>query len=210
MSHNSGPPIKWPADAVDPSGADLAGPLRSLLEGLNLLETEDDKKKSQEKGNYSTPWSLQVITAGSFQLSKVGTALVATLGGGAAVWAAVKGFWISQHDPDRLAYIGAAALIVSVLAVAIAIIVHSDVMARAQATAAEYDARARSATAFLNTARPVTTRPRYLIKTRTRNDWQVINAFAVNASEGLVVQLPGGGQVKPKDIQAITSIPDWV
>ena len=164
--------------------------LRSLLEGLNLLETEDDKKKSQEKGNYSTPWSLQVITAGSFQLSKVGTALVATLGGGAAVWAAVKGFWISQHDPDRLAYIGAAALIVSVLAVAIAIIVHSDVMARAQATAAEYDARARSATAFLNTARPVTTRPLYWIKTRTRNDWQVINAFAVNASEGLVVQLP--------------------
>ena len=116
MAINAGPPIKWPADAVDASNTDLAGPLRDLLQELNLLETKQDQATSQSKGiNASTPWSLQVITAGSLQLSKVATVIVSSLGGGAAIWAAVKGFWISQHDPDRLAYIGAAAVIVSVM-----------------------------------------------------------------------------------------------
>jgi hypothetical protein len=159
-------PIKWPADAVDPTNTDLCVPLRNLLQELNLLETQHDEENSKRGGAGTTPWSLQAITAGSLQLSKVVAALVTSLGGGAALWAAVKGFGISQHDPDRLAYIGAAAVIVSAMALALAVIVRSDVMARAQATAAQYDARARCAAAFLETARTVAVSPRHLARTQ--------------------------------------------
>ena len=114
--------VRWPADAIDATSTDLGGPLRSLLEDLNLLETQQDQHDGVQALS-TTPWSLQVITAGSLQISKVTATLVGGLGGATAVWAAIKGFWISQHDPDRLAYIGAAAVIVSVLAVSLAIIV---------------------------------------------------------------------------------------
>lgn len=204
------PPVRWPADAIDATSTDLGGPLRSLLEDLNFLETQQDQHDGVQALS-TTPWSLQVITAGSLQISKVTATLVGGLGGATAVWAAIKGFWISQHDPDRLAYIGAAAVIVSVVAVALAIIVRSDVIARAQATAAEYDARARTAVAFLQTARPAPARPpRYVIKIQGNNNWQVVEAFEVDANAGLVAQISGGVRVVPGNIEAITSIPDWI
>ena len=202
------PPIRWPADAVDSTGTDLATPLQRLLLELNLLESQPDVALNRKA---STPWSLQVITAGSLQLTKVTSGLIGTLGGAGAIWAAVKGFAISQHDPDRLAYIAAAAAIVSLVAIAIAIIVRSDVMARAHATAAEYDARARSAAAFLETARPAPQRPpRYIIRQRNNNNWQVVEAFLADANQGLVAQVSGGATVPPANIEAITSVPEWI
>jgi hypothetical protein len=180
MANSATSPIKWPADAVDPSNTDLALPLRNLLQELNLLETQHDEENSKRGGIGTTPWSLQAITAGSLQISKVVAALVTSLGGGAAVWAAVKGFGISQHDPDRLAYIGAAAVIVSAMAFALAVIVRSDVTARAQATAAQYDARARCAAAFLETARAVAVSPRHTARTEDHDRSEQVGEFEVD------------------------------
>jgi hypothetical protein len=200
MANSATSPIKWPADAVDPSCTDLAVPLRNLLQELNLLETQHDEENSKRGGVGTTPWSLQAITAGSLQLSKVVAALVTSLGGGAALWAAVKGFGISQHDPDRLAYIGAAAVIVSAMALALAVIVRSDVMARAQASAAQYDARARCAAAFLETARTVAVSPRHQTKTQDHelplqaDEFEVELAYVVPAARKATARSQKPGQ----------------
>lgn len=209
MTHSEPGAVAWPADAIDASAGDLAVPLRNLLVELNILETKADQDASGKKfGGKATPWSLQVITAGSLQLSKVVSGLVGALGGGAALWAAIKGFALSQHDPDRLAYIGAATAIVAVVALALAVVVRSDVMARAQATAAEYEARAQTAAAFLAAARPVAARSRYVIRIGDYDKWQLVESFEM--SERSLIANIAGRKVPAKDIEAIASVPDWV
>ena len=177
--------VQWPA-----GGDDLLPPTRSLLEDLNVLEKKDEKVNPVR-----TPESLQVITAGSTALSKTIATLVAALGGGTVIWAAVKGFWIAQGENQRIAYIGATALIVSAVVIALAIIVRSDVQGRAIASAAEYEARAKIANAFLQTSQQIA-EARYLLKKKGQDGqdgqegWFDVKSFGTD-SKGFFVKIEG-------------------
>jgi hypothetical protein len=179
-------PVQWPGAAVDSTGADLSAPVLTFLKDLNLLEDPQ-----QHVTAFSTPASLQVITAGSTALSKTAASLVASVGGGAALWSAIKGFWIAQPQAQRLAYIAATALIVAVVALALALNVRADLHARALASAAEYDARAQAATAFLQTAQQVAG-TRYVLKQKGRPGWFDVHDFQADGAGGLVAVIDGG------------------
>jgi hypothetical protein len=115
-------------------------PARTLLEDLNLLETKDD----QLRGNslWSTPWSLQVITAGATSVTK----WVASIGGVAGLMASigtvVTALNAVDNVPLQLVSVGALAVVLSVTVLSVALMVRADVGARASVTAAEYQARA--------------------------------------------------------------------
>lgn len=188
--------VQWPAAAVDSGGDDLLPPTRSFLEKLNVLEKEGERVTPIQ-----TPQSLQVVTAGSTALSKTISTLVAALGGGTVVWAAVKGFWIAQPENQRIAYIWATALIVSAVAIALAIIVHADVRGRSVASAAEYEARANIAKAFLQTSAQIA-EARYLLKKKGQDGWFDVKSFGKDDSKGFYVKIEGD-TVYPDEIEHI-------
>ncbi|NHC43681.1 hypothetical protein [Motilibacter aurantiacus] len=142
--------VTWP-----PADGDLSVPIQGLLKNLELLERREQGPGETKSPTVTlvggTPASLQVITSGATSLAKWMALALGTVGGGSGAWAAVKGFWLNEDETLRLAYTGAAALILSAVAVSIAIIVRGDVTARASAMAAEYAARSQVAAAMLTT-----------------------------------------------------------
>ncbi len=144
MPSDSNNQASWPPNT---------SPARALLEDLNLLETKDD----QLRGNslWSTPWSLQVITAGATSATK----WVASIGGAAGLMAsigtAVTALNAGDNVPLQLVAVGALAVILSATILAIALMVRADVGARASVTAAEYQARALLASTYLQASEPI-------------------------------------------------------
>ncbi|TDD29011.1 hypothetical protein E1218_05420 [Kribbella turkmenica] len=59
--------VQWPSNAVNADGDDLSQPVQQFLLDLRLLE---DKNEIASK-TFTTPASLQVITAGATSLGKV-------------------------------------------------------------------------------------------------------------------------------------------
>lgn len=143
--------IVWPA-----ADGDLLGPMQGVLEGIAVLETKEDQSSAEKKENSllsftqaTTPYSLQVITAGALAFSQQAAKVVAGLGGVTAILAAIKGIWYTSNSTEAAAMVGGAAFVLAALFVALAVIVRSDVQARSLAQAAEYQARARVAATFL-------------------------------------------------------------
>jgi hypothetical protein len=138
--------LKWPAHAIDDDAGDLAEPTATLLRGLSVLESAEDANTRTTVGG--TPQSLQVITAGALQATKI-SGVFAGIGGlsgaATAAWAAFQ----AEDVSVRVALVGAVAVILAATVIAIALIVRSDVQSRSQATAAEYGARASIAGTFL-------------------------------------------------------------
>ncbi|MGE5132998.1 MAG: hypothetical protein ACM32E_08830 [Gemmatimonadota bacterium] len=178
--------IQWPSAAVS-SDDDLGSPAAAFLVKLNLLEKDGEL---DQVGLFRTPPSLQVITAGGTALSKGSAAAVASLGGGAAVWAVVKGFWTTQPGDQWLAYIGAAALTIAAVVIALALIVRADVQARASATAAQYAARAETAVAFLQTTQQIAAQ-HYVIQRNGTNIWLDVKSFEEDPARGVVAVIDG-------------------
>jgi hypothetical protein len=187
--------VKWPA-----ADGNLLGPTRDLLQGLSVLEGQQSGTKANEQENSfnpfsptTTPYSLQVITAGSLAFSQQGARLVTGLGGVAVILAAIKGIWFSSGNAEKVGFIASAAVVLAALFVSLAIIIRSDVQARSTAQAAEYAAREHIAAAFLraaelaqaDSAAHVT---RYWIKTASAPGWQPVDHFDT-ASTGLVAVL---------------------
>jgi hypothetical protein len=106
------------------------------------------------------PVSVSIIESGATAASKAWAAAIAVLGGGTAVWAAVTDFWNGQPSPTRAALVIAAAIVVAACALGAALIMYGDVRARGQGAAAQYQARASVASAFLRGAIRVNDRPR--------------------------------------------------
>lgn len=116
-----------------------------LLVSLELLPA----KTKDAVTAFSTPHSLQVITAGALALSKWAVGLIAALGGSGVILAWLNDFWAGEAIPVRVAITLGLSLLLAALAIAVAAIVRADVHARATATAAQYHARARVAAAFI-------------------------------------------------------------
>jgi hypothetical protein len=176
--------VKWPA-----ADGNLLGPTRDLLRGLAVLEDDQAGAKANEQENSfnpfsaaTTPYSLQVITAGSLAFSQQAAKLVTGLGGVAAILAVIKGIWFSSGAAEKVALIGGAAVVLAALFVSIAIIVRSDVLARSRAQAAEYAAREHIAAAFLRAAERAQADSaghvdKYWLKTTGATGWQAVDHF---------------------------------
>jgi len=191
--------VKWPA-----VNTDLLGPTKDLLEGVSVLESVDDisaasgsaAPKDQPFNPFSTsttPYSLQVITAGSLAFSQQAVKIVTALGGSAAILAAIKAIWFTSGAAEKAAIIAGAAAVLVAVFISLAIIVRSDVQARATAQAAEYDARARIASVFLQTAEsaqpgsiPAATRKYFLRRTGSQA-WLEVDHFEASANGFIAV-----------------------
>lgn len=199
--------VTWPS-----AKGDLLGPTEDFLRGLNVLEgdpaTPNEKENSFNPfAQATTPYSLQVITAGSLAFSQQGARIVTGLGGITVILAAIKGIWYSSGTGERVAFIGGAAIVLAALLVSLAIIVRSDVQARSTAQAAEYAARAEIASAFLQTVEraqldSAVSTQRYWLRTNTMQAWQAVDHFEKGAA-GFVAVLADTShtQVQCNDIQ---------
>jgi hypothetical protein len=176
--------VRWPGKGYDPEGTDLSQPMRQLLVDLNLLEnpTPDDKAHWR----FGTPRSLQVITSGASSISKLVVGAVGGVGGLSALATGLNGFFgkVGPNNLDtpmvRTAFIVAGALLGAAVAISLAIVVRADVSARAASTAAQFDARARVASALLRSyVAPAVAPPAetpYAVQTKD-NSWHLVKEF---------------------------------
>jgi hypothetical protein len=150
------PNVQWPGQPTS-LDSDLLQPTGDLLRGLALLENNPDPgtQEAQTAASTSafgaTPYSMQVITAGSLALSKTAMRIITGLGGFAAVGATVSSFFQNLDPAPQVALLGGAAIVLAASAISIAIVVRADVSARGSAQAAEYQARGLVASNFLQT-----------------------------------------------------------
>ena len=211
--------VRWPQNAVDAEGDDLVEPIATLLRKLALLETKEDVKKGVRPLR-GTPHSLQVITAGATEASKVAGIAASS----AAVTGAIASAWSAYLATElalKIALVAAAGVIVAAGVIAIAIIVRSDVGARADATVAEYRARAVISAEFLRQAAgnvvsevaPGTSAallhalaafPDRLTVEAPDGGEQRVTGVALR-SEGLQVRLASGDWIKIGDVTGFTA-----
>ena len=133
------PPVSWPGKPAAATGSDLLQPARDFLQGVGLLENATDAQAQTEPTEKpfnpftpsTTPYSLQVITAGTLAFSREAAGIVSSLGGVTVILAAIKGIWFSSSNSERVTFIGGAAVVLAAVFVSIAIIVRSDVQAGA-------------------------------------------------------------------------------
>jgi len=141
--------LKWATPAVDfdpPMGLDR------LLQCLQLLAT-DAARKEGASWLGGTPASLQAIKSGALSSTKWASGAVATLGGVtgaiATIGGYVKSFGTNAGDAATVALIAGGAGLLGAVAIALAIFVGTDLLARGMATAARHQGRAEVASAFL-------------------------------------------------------------
>jgi len=157
--------LTWATSALDVSPPIS---LDALLQGLQLLAT-DAARKTGASFRGGTPASLQVIKSGALSITKWASGLVATVGGLTAATGAVAGaigaFGDAAGAPETAALIAGSAVLLGLVAIALAVFVAADVLARGIATAARHEGRAEVASAFLsatggmprsNGAKPIT------------------------------------------------------
>lgn len=72
------------------------------------------------------------------------------LGGATAITAAITKFWNGEHGDVRIALLATTGAVIAVIAIALAMIISSDLRARAAGAVAIYDARAKVASAMLD------------------------------------------------------------
>ncbi len=148
--------VQWPKSAVgtDDKDQDLGPPLNQLLIDVGVKGSSTDQRDAGRPiaAITGTPDSVAIIEAGATAASKGWATFLALFGGGAVVWAKLDGFWSSKSNGVQAALVGGLALVVAAVVVAIGLVMYGDVRARGQAAAAQYQARAIIAKAFLDTA----------------------------------------------------------
>jgi len=167
-------PTQIPTDAV--GGNDILAPVQALLRGMSILPADGDMTKTGPAAAVTGgPDSVSIIEAGGTALSKGFASLIALVGGATVVTTVVTGFWKHESTSVRVTLLGGSAFLLAAAAIAIALIVASDVAGRASGAVALYDARRHVATALLelsltahlgdsgsadSAVAPVTSRPR--------------------------------------------------
>lgn len=183
----NGRTVQWPIEAVGDSD-DLSNPTRELLTSLGFMAFADDEIESKVFG---TPYSLQVIKAGSLALTKWWTGIIAGVGGVTGLAALIARPWTVADEPVKIAYVAAAAFLLAAVAVSIAIIVRSDVSARARAAQAEYLGRAQVATGFLEATRTLTPTPQHWVSKSSGGAQLAVRGLEFDATEGLLFVTEG-------------------
>lgn len=139
--------VEWPDMAEEAST-----PLTCMLRDLNLLEADDFKKTW-----LGTSFDKQAITSGATAVAKIAAPGVGIVGLLGSVGTYIKGF--SATGPADWVLLGCATVLLAVTAIAVAIMVKADLTARATASAAQYQARASAADAYLRMLQPMAHKP---------------------------------------------------
>jgi hypothetical protein len=150
-----------------------------------------------------TPYSLQVIKAGATALSRRWAVIVAAAGGLPALgtillsWTNILG---RQDNAPlvRAAFLVSGSVLLSTVVLAIAIIVKSDVAARAMGTAAQRQAEADIAVASLTSYQYALTTPSYLVKKR---DGTLLKVDAFKVEGGQLRVSSDGANIPNRDIE---------
>jgi hypothetical protein len=206
--------VQWPGQPVS-TDKDLLAPTARFLRGLAVLENEPKDSNpeatavSSNRAFAATPYSLQVITAGTLTFSKTASRFVAGLGGLSGIAAAFSGFFGGLNSGPQAALLGGAALVLASALLAIAIIVRSDVIARSTAQAAEYQARGQIAAMFLETtAKPIPpaampAATTLWIKRKGIDKWIEVSRWTPDLTNGVVAVLKDeqGTRVSIGDIE---------
>jgi hypothetical protein len=133
----------------------LAPSLQSLLRDIDVLHSQAVDNAVPAGTNVvtavHTPYSLQVIRSGALSLTKLWATIVAAAGGLTLLGALFAGFWATTNQDERMVLFAAAAVFLSATVLAIAIIVRSDVMARAAAVQARYAVRGDATSKWIDT-----------------------------------------------------------
>jgi hypothetical protein len=139
--------VKFPDDAIGDEN-DLLTPAEKLLTGLDLLGPDG------AGGGIASPpaQSVAILEANATALSKGWATVIAAVGGISVVTGSVSAFWTGQSSGIRIALIAGVAGVLAAAAIALAIIVSSDVRGRATGATAIYAARAAITVEFLRGA----------------------------------------------------------
>jgi hypothetical protein len=147
--------LKWPVPAADVERSKAVS-LDTLLQALQLAASDEDRQASTDdnlRWDSPTPASMQVIKSGALALTKTWTKFVTGAGGLTAALSAIVGGVVAAFngasDPIAVTLLGGAALIISFVAIALALFVKGDLEARGMATAARHQGRADVAAMFL-------------------------------------------------------------
>ena len=197
---SSDPPItngavRWPAQACDHAGTDLAAPMTALLRQADVLGDEADQADGATGLNWATPPSLQVIEAGASSLSKWMAGVVASLGGASVVLGTIGASWEAAGESLQIALVVAAAVLLAAVVIAIALIVRADLAARSTATAAQYEARAALGNAFIHGA--VTHRPAEYMVMSKGGAWAPVKEITYDDDHGGLVMVTEDGDRMP-------------
>jgi hypothetical protein len=125
-----------------------------------------------------------------------------------AVATGFAGFAVTNSSERMAAIIGVSAILAAT-ALGLAIIVRADVQARATASAAQYEARARVTDAFLSRSHPVAT-PRYFVtRAADKGRWTEVVGFTVESGEQgpyLAARTLSGDHIRGNEIAGITTV----
>ena len=199
------PTVQWPTSAVGENSNDLLTPLNDLLLNLNVLEpTDSDGEPLKKTTPLRTPFSLQLITAGSTTMSKwIGTT-IAGLGGASTVLAGIRAFVGGLPDTVKVGWAAAAAGCLIATIIGLAIILRADVSGRAKAAAAEYAARADIAAQFLALARP---QSQYFVKQPGYNQpFMPVQAFVLKDGQ-IAVKVDGNTILDGSKVEGLVPLP---
>jgi len=197
--------VQWPTSPVAEKGSDVLDPLTKLLFNLNVLEGTDSSGAPLQPTLWSTPYSLQVITAGSTAASKwVGT-VIASLGGLSTLLAGLRAFVGTLDDTVKVGWAAAAAACLIATIIGLAIIVRADIAGRAQATAAEYAARRVIAAQFLALARP---QSQYFVKKPGYNEaFTPVQSFILQGGQ-IAAKVDESTVLSGSDVEGLVPLPD--
>jgi hypothetical protein len=192
------PTPTWPSSA--------GSSIQALIENLRAVGQSD--AEANHKVNV-TPYSLQVLQAGATALSRRWAVIVAAAGGLPALLAIFQSITNKlgrqdHSDVVRAAFLVSGSVLLSTVVIAVAIIVRSDVMARATATAAQKQAEATIAVASLTSYQFAQTPPApigpFLLKKKD-GTIQKVESFAI--SNGDLHVYSGGQCIDRADIDFI-------
>jgi hypothetical protein len=188
--------VRFPGSVQDPPGDDLSKPVAQLLNDLNVLGTPEELKQANGAGSVlgGPPQSVAIIEAGATALGKWWATALGAGAGLTGVVAAIQGIWGNEHDPVRVAFIAAAAVVLAALAISIGIIVSSDVRGRAIGAVAQYEVREQVASTFLSLSRPTA----QCLAGQSTNAVAEVTAVQLDPSGELQVKVGPGGQLQVK------------
>jgi len=145
---------RHPPKAVS-EGADIARPVRILLEELDLLGTKEQSESADGFAAVFTgpPQSVALIEAGATAATKWwATGLGASV---IAAWGSVAQWRPEQGASVKVTVLGGAAVVTAALVLSIAYSIASDVRGRAAAAVSTIEARAKLATTMVQSAQIV-------------------------------------------------------
>jgi hypothetical protein len=134
------------------------GDLEKLLEHVQLLGTDEDRQKLDEretkKWDGETPLSFQVIKSGATQVTRTWTKWARNAGGTVALLSVIGGGVGSLVEgldvPVATALVAGGTVLLASIALSVAMIISADLRARSVATAARTEGRAAVTTKFLD------------------------------------------------------------